>query len=590
MRERRRWGSLAAGILLPVAAVGQPVPVPPPAPPPISNPIEQIAPRPVPRLQPSLAPPPAEAQAGPQAGLEVRIGTLRITGNEAMSAARLDPAVAGLAGAVVPLSRIEEARLAILLAYRSEGYPFTAVNAGLARQPDGTIDLSFAVTEGFIAEVKIDGDQAAIGPVATQVLRFLERLLGQRPITGAALERALLLASDIPGISIRGTLRPLASEPGALQLVAQVERKAYSGYANIDNRGYKLTGPWQGLFVIGANSFTEFGERTELSLFGAPHSAQWFGQGSLESFVGGSGLRVRVYGGTGETRPTGALRALGYYGQTDVGGISANYPVIRSRPFNLYAVGNFDLFDNTVDQGTAINSRPRVSHDSVRTFRMGADTQLLETWLPYAPAAATTTASLRFSQGIRALGATQNGYQLSGRSGSEDFGFQKISGEVQRTQPVLVPFEGAMLSLQGLFAGQWSDAILPQSEKFYLGGNRLGRGYYSGQITGDRAWGLSLELQLDLPPDEALDLGLGLGPWRWTNQLYLFHDEGRTVENRAVDPNRRIASWGGGLRTVFDDRVQFDVEGVHRIVRQPDGIGSDLLKETAIFFRTLVRF
>ena len=50
-------------------------------------------------------------------------------------------------------------------------------------------------------------------------------------------------------MTVRGTLRPLASEPGALQLVAQVERRAYSGYVNLDNRGYQLVGPWQGLLV-----------------------------------------------------------------------------------------------------------------------------------------------------------------------------------------------------------------------------------------------------------------------------------------------------------------------------------------------------
>jgi hemolysin activation/secretion protein len=357
------------------------------------------------------------------------------------------------------------------------------------------------------------------------------------------------------------------------------------------------------LVVAGANSFTEYGERSEVSLFGVPNSAQWFAQGSVESFIGGSGLKLKIYGGGGETRPTGVLRQIGYYGATNVGGLIANYPVIRSRPLNVFAIGSFDIFDNTIDQGTLISSRPLASHDSIRTLRIGADAQMLETWIPFTPAAATTVGSLRFSKGISAFGATANGYSLSGRSGLENFSFTKVSGEVQRNQPIIAPFDGSMISVQALFAGQYSSSILPLAEKFYLGGYRLGRGYYSGQITGDSGWGASFELQLDLPPQEGVDLGLGtiglgflgLGSWtpsplRWTNQLYMFRDYGRTFENLAIDPNRRISSWGGGLRLVVNDQVQFDVEGVRRLVLQPNGAAVAPLSETAVYFRTLVRF
>src|SRR4051812_16217936 len=264
--------------------------VPPANPVPQRNPIDLVAPTVEPRLAPSVEGPPLVRQQGPGAATELNIGQVRITGNDAIPEDGLAPAVAGLAEATVPLSRIEEARLGILRAYRDRGFPFAAVNAGVTRRPGTSIvDLNFAVIEGFIAEVKLEGDPANIGPAGTQVLRFLNRLVGVRPVSTAAVERALLLASDVPGMTVRGTLRPLQTEPGALQLIAQVERKAISGYVNIDNRGYRLVGPWQGLFVAGLNSVTSFGERTELSLFGAPDSTQWFTQGSVQSFIGGSG-------------------------------------------------------------------------------------------------------------------------------------------------------------------------------------------------------------------------------------------------------------------------------------------------------------
>jgi len=568
---------------VPGLAWAQPAPVQPV---PQRNPIDLVAPPAVPRLAPSVEGPPLVRQEGPGAATELRIGEVRITGNEAIPEARLASTIAGLADATVPLSRIEEARLGILRAYRDQGFPFAAVNAGVTRRPGSNlVDLNFAVIEGFIAEVKLEGDPANIGPAGTQVLRFLNRLIGLRPVSTAAVERALLLASDVPGMSVRGTLRPLQTEPGALQLVAQVERKTVSGYVSIDNRGYRLVGPWQGLFVGGVNSLTSLGERTELSYFGAPGSTQWFTQGSVDAFIGGSGLKVRLYAGTGETRPSGSLREIGYYGRTQVGGIGASYPIIRSRPFNLYAIGSFDIFDSEVETGTS--GRTRASRDAIRILRAGFDAQLLESWLPVLPAA-TTFGSLRFHQGVTAFGATRNGYALSGRSGSEDFGFRKISGEIQRNQPLFAPFEGSMLSFQALFGGQYSEDILPQAEKYYLGGNRLGRGYYAGQLTGDSAWGLALELQFDTSFE--LPFTPAIGSNRFAPQFYIFRDIARTVENRRDDPNRRLASWGGGVRLVVSEAVQFDIEGLHRDVRRPDGLAADPLRETQLFFRMLVRF
>ena len=82
----------------------------------------------------------------------------------------------------------------------------------------------------------------------------------------------------------------------------------------------------------------------------------------------------------------------------------------------------------------------------------------------------------------------------------------------------------------------------------------------------------------------------GLTSNRLTAQFYLFRDMGWTFERLPTDPNRRLSSWGGGVRTVLAEAVQLDLEGVHRVILQPNGAAADRLKETAVFFRTLIRF
>jgi hemolysin activation/secretion protein len=550
-------------------------------PPAVLNPVERLAPRPAPSLSPAATTPPPVATTGPNAGALVRVTQVGLRGNLALTDAQLADALAGLAGRQVPLSRLEDVRLAILRAYRSADYPFTAVNAGLT-PAEGGVEVTFAVTEGFVAEVKLEGD---IGAAGTQVLRFLERLVGVKPVSGARIERALLLSTDVPGVIVRGTLRPLTTEPGALQLVAQVEHKLVSGYLNVDNRAYRYVGPWQGLLTVGVNSLTELGERSELSFFGTPTGAQWFTQGSEEFFLGGSGLRMRVYAGTGITRPFGKVGANGYQGQAEVAGSSLSYPLFRSRPFNLTAVTALDLFNSTVTTGFGDN-RTRASLDKIRTLRGGMDFQLLDSWAPLLPAA-TSQGNFRIHNGLNGLGATATNSVLAARAGS-NYGFTKATAEIQRTQPLFSPFEQGMVNLQGLFSGQWTDDVLPSAEKFYLGGSRLGRGFYNGQISGDRAWGTAVELQLDTAFELPTEPVVGNG--RYTAQWYAFRDLGRTFENLRTDPARRLSSYGGGVRLVVSDTVQFDAEVAQRITRRPDGAAADPLRETGALFRMLVRY
>ncbi len=570
---------LPAGLVL--AQVPPNLPRPPPAP---ADLIDRVGPSPTPSLSPRTQPPPPEAQRGPGEGREVAISTATVAGNTALDITEFRAVLAPIENRTVTLAQVEQTRLAVLGLYRRAGYPFVSVAAALSPQPDGRAELRFAITEGYVAEVRLDGD---IGPAGTQVLRFLERVKDQRPISTAAVERALLLASDVPGVTVRGVLQPIQGEPGALRLVAQLSRAAVSGYFNVDNRAYRLTGPWQALLVGGLNSFTEYGERTEISLFGAEQASQWFTQASVEAFIGGSGLRVRVYAGMGNTLPTGQLAEIGYESENRLAGIVATYPIIRSRPANLYAVAQFDIFDSDIYTGVGTSSGRNVAgRDRIRTARGGFDGQALDTFLSFLPPA-TNQATARIHQGLAVWDASAPDDPLVTRIGSQ-FDFTKYTGDYQRVQPIFSPFEGGMFNLQVYTSGQWSTNILPNAEKYYLGGSRLGRGFYSGQVTGDWGYGYAVELQLDVAYDLAAQPALGNN--RGSSQFYVFRDMGWAYQNLDTDADRRLSSWGGGVRTVLADTVQLDLEVARRITTRPDGEFADPLRATQLYLRTLIRF
>ncbi|MGH7189782.1 MAG: ShlB/FhaC/HecB family hemolysin secretion/activation protein [Acetobacteraceae bacterium] len=542
---------------------------------------------PLPRILPARppavsGPAPSVLPQGPAAvpNISVAVKNVSVVGATVFPESRLQPLIAGLTGPSTRLSAIEKARVAILDLYRRHGYPLVTVSATL--EPSGT--LSFTVIEAYIAAVKLAGN---IGPAGTQVLRFLNHLTAIRPISNAALERWLLLAQDVPGVSLRAVLKPSTGQPGALTLVAEVSRKPFSGLITADNAAFPETGPAEGLLVLNANSFTEFGEQTEVSLYHTSGSTQNFGQISYEQFVGSSGLRIRLYYGDGVSNPYGQLASIGYQGLTTVFGVGGVYPLIRSRQQNLNLIVNLDGIRSEVrDDSGPQGQQVQASLDEFRVLRLGFDYALEDTWLG-AERPAIDTASMRISFGLPFLGGTGNDNADPSVIG-EQVGFTKIAGELTRTQTLFSPWAGASVALKGLLTGQWSGVVLPAVEKFYLGGLVYNRGFYSGEVTGDKAVAASAELELNT----GLSFDVFGHPFHPVAQFFGFYDWGYAWQNQPLEPNGRLASAGGGVRLSFTPATEVDLVGLTRFTRTPLGAGANVtpLKTDAVYWRMLVRF
>lgn len=543
---------------------------------PQGSPIPRVLPPQPPSVAPALPQIPATAQPGAVPAVDVVVTNVTVQGATAYPSAELGALTEGLTGRAVPLARIEQARLAILNRYRSDGYVLTTVTASLA---DGGA-LRFVVVEGYIAEVKIEGD---IGPAGTQVLRFLNHLTDTRPINTATLERWLLLAQDVPGVTIHAVLRPSGAEPAALTLIAQVDRQAVNGLLTFDNRAFRGTGTAEALAIVDLNSLTEFGEKTELSIYKTEGNTQNFGQAATEFFIGGSGLRARAYYGYGEAHPYTSVIGTAYTGYTTVFGASVIYPLIRSRQQTLNLSAYLDAIETRVVQS---NGRAK---DSLRIGRLGAD-YAVEDLLLGADRPGINTATFRFSQGIPLLGGSHGGNPLAqrGPNAGEDYAFTKVTLDLQRTQTLFQPWTDATVAVRTRIAGQGSGSVLPPAEKFFLGGPEFDRGYYSGQVTGDNALAATLELQLNTSYSfvlfgRAIDLGV---------QYYGFFDYGQVWQNTRLEKDLHISSEGLGTRLSLTRYTEFDLEGDIRNNRIPIGTAPFVkrLKGEALYWRVVTRF
>jgi len=582
MRRRRKRGLMMRGSVLGVAACLIATSVPKAAEPvvPQGSPLPRVLPPSLPSAAPGtelplLPPPGTEVPNRP-----VKVTAVAIEGSTVYPPRDLSPFAGGLIGPTTPLPKIDAARQAILQHYRNAGFVLTTVSVKL----DAAGNLRFIVTEGRIVSVKLDGD---IGPAGVQVLRFLNRLTETVPIDAKTMERYLLLAQDVPGVTVRAVLQPSEGQPGQLTLIAQVSRKAIGGSFSADNRAFNETGPNEFLGVLDFNSFTSFGERTEVSYYHTFPNSQNFGQVSEEFFVGSSGLKIKIYGGYGQVNPTGSLASTGYQGTTTVFGTQVTYPLIRTREHTLNIYGALDGLESRIDTGTPPT---RASFDSLRVARIGED--YVRSDILLGPTrTALNTASVRLSQGLQLLGASSTGTAAISPRQHEQINFTKVNFEFSRTQTLFSPWEGASVALMALVAGQWSNDVLPPAEQFYLGGNRFTRGYYSGQVPGDKALAATVELQLNTGFSAPFLRDDGDVPM----QLYAFYDWGETWQNQATDLAVRLASTGAGARVQLTSNVEIDVEGLARLNLYPTTAGRtnpsvSAIHDLALYWRVLGHF
>ena len=542
---------------------------------PPSSPIERAVPQPQPQAVPPLILTPALPKPGAPAGPIVNVHTVKVEGATVFSATELAEFYRGIVGKPVPTSEIRAVIARIQAKYREDGYFLTLV-AGTLEPTNGAMTLRIRVIEGFISSVKLDGD---IGPAGVLVYRFLAKLTTIRPANIRDVERALLLVEDVPGISVRAVLRPGTGEPGAVDMIAQVGRKPFDGLVLYDNRASQFAGPSELLVGAYANSFTSLGERTEVLVYDTPfNKEQLFGQAALEGFIGGSGLKLRGYVGYGPSEPGGTLAAIGYRARVLLAGLSSTYPVIRTRLVTLRLTGAFDISQSDVDAfGTGGQLQPQ-SSEQLRILRFGERLNVQDDTAGLGLAGANLFA-LTLHKGLTGLGASRNDDPLSPRLGSR-VDFFKLSGELTRVQDLFhISDYGFALKLS--VGGQYTADILPPSEKYFLGGTRYGRGFFSGEVTGDRAFGSTSELQINHRINWPAPIGL---------QYYVFYDAGLAWNLAPGDIDQKLESAGAGVRAALTPQISVELEDTQRFTRHPTGQNVNREGANVIFVTVTANF
>lgn len=552
----------------------------------------QVAPLqtpPQPLQRPAPAPPepgviPAPATPGsttaPSGAERIPVSPTAITveGNTVYSTADLDPLIRPLIGKTVSAADIFQLAGAIQRKYRDDGYFLATVVVPPQRVTDGRIRLR--AYEGSIANVVVEGD---VGPVIEQARAYLSKIgRGGQAVNLRDVERYLLLTEDIPGIKTKAVLRP-GKQPGEAELAIELTRKAWDAYYALDNRGSRFTGPLQGFALGGLNAFTSAGERIEAMQFTTFSRESNYFQVNGSFLVGAEGTRLRAWAAKGFVNPSGPVAAIGYAGDLTLFGVGAMHPIIRSRQANLSVNASFEYYRSVVDANTG-----RLNATDLRILRLGADGSYRDDFGGF------NVASIRFGKGLGFLGASAQNDPLMARPGS-DPAFFKVQAEIARRQAIWSNNNFA-LGVLGSLSGQMTGDVVPASEKFFLGGDRFGRGYFYGQVSGDRGLAASLELQFNVlvppggvgwsAPSSDLDMSRAL-----PLQFYAFFDYGRAWNLLSTEvPAITARAVGLGVRASLLEHLTIEVEAVRRLDLKVDGAAATPLDPWAAFFKATARF
>ncbi len=478
-----------------------------------------------------------------------------IVGAVALSAEQFRPLYQPLLGHSITLRDIFDVADGIEAAYRNAGYLLVRAYVPPQHVKNGIFTIK--VVEGYVADVSVSGGQPA---AQAQVRDYLEPPKHERPLRLATIERALLLANDIPGVHATGVLRPAARTPGASELVVTLLQPRVTGGLVVDNRGSKFTGGWDITGRAAVNSLLGNDELSAVVSGSADFRKQVGGQVTYTTLIGDDGLAGSLIGSVGKGEPAGTLGRLEIRTDSWAVGPRLSYPLIRTRNATLQVDGGLTFQDARVK----ILGVP-VSHDQWRVFDIGL------TFSSQDFGGGAWNSVLDVAQGLPWFGADTE----TGRDN-----FTKLTGLVNYTRP-LVDRVSLALSAQG----QYAFDPLVQGEQVLFGGNRIGRGYDPGAIAGDHGAGVSAELRYDSQIPEWYILHL---------QPYAFIDAAKTwfihapvVIGQGVG-NSNIASAGAGLRFWFPYDIYADVE----IARTLDGVpgsdngktGTKLLTDLAINF------
>lgn len=416
------------------------------------------------------APPPSN-----EGGMRLSVESFLLQGNQAFSSEILLGLLADLRGQSIDLAGLRAAAQRITDYYQAHGYVLARAFLPAQDIEQGVVRIE--VMEGHFDRIEVNNRSRTLDSVLHQPLSSLKP---GAIVYDADLERSLLLLSDLPGITVKGTLRP-GAQRGSTDLVVDADPgPRATGTLEADNYGGQYTGEYRLGASLNLNNPLRLGDEFSLRVLGSNQSQRYYRTG-YRLPVGPWSTQVGVAYSEMTYRLGKEFEVLKANGKATVRSAFASQPLIRSRNFNLNATVQYDNKHLQDDIDLFELSNPK----RVELWTLGLNSNSRDLWL----GGGQSLFSLSYSGGRLKIGDELE-QSLDRRSAGSDGHFDRANFSVARLQRLSQRWH-----LYSQLNAQWASTNLDSSEKIGLGGPGGVRAYALGAGSGDQGWQASMELR-----------------------------------------------------------------------------------------------
>ncbi len=415
-------------------------------------------------------------QLPPSAPFLVR--SIRISGNTLFDPATLQALVADAGGQSLTLPQLGEIVARITRHYHRHGYALAQAIIPAQEIQDGIVVVE--IIEARYGSIRLDNQ----GRVKSALLQdTLGTLQGGQAISQPRLDHALLLLSDIPGVTVNATLRPGDEYGTSDLLVGTTTGPAISGYVVADDFGNRYTGRPRISATVNFNEPLQHGDVLSVSVLTSGRGIN-YGRIADETLLNGQGTRLGGSYSYLQYILGGPLKSLDARGSAHLESLWVKHPFVRSRNVNVYGLLQYDglqLRDH-LNAGAIRtdrhldNAKFSLAGDARDTFLPGGITLWRLDW---------TIGRVGFDDGVAQL--------ADAATADTKGGFSKWNLNLVHLQS-LGPKDGLYLA----FTGQWANGNLDSSQKMIGGGPYTVRGYDMGAVSGDHGYLGTVEFRHDL--------------------------------------------------------------------------------------------
>lgn len=422
-------------------------------------------------------------------------------GNKRVSSDELQNIVVDFLNKPITFNDLQQVTDLISQYYREQGW---LVRAILPEQDITGGVITVRIIEAKLGDIVIDNQSKRVSTERVETWVY-GRIPKASDLSLKELDRALLTLNDLPDVAVVGTLQE-GAKPGETNLLLTVtDKPLFAGQVSVDNYGSSSTGIVRE--SVQANLNGPLGIGDQVSVYGLYTQGSAYGRLSYTAPVGTSGLRVGINGSTMDYRVINqTFQSLYANGNANTGGVEASYPIIRSRPANLMAIGNWNYSDFKNWTIAGLNSDQTYN---TNVTQVGLSGNILDDFM----GGGLNVGSVMVSGGdINRNSAGQyNSYY--GVAGS----FAKMLYNFNRLQAVT-----DSLSAYVAVSGQLTSKNMDSSQQLYLGGPTSVRAYGSGQGPASQGNLSTFELRQSLPYSTQLAAFYDLGnvqTWKFNNSL-----------------------------------------------------------------------